>query len=611
MTTWKDSIPQIANGQPVNAGFAGAPDRALENNVRWLKEQLDALSAATSLHDFDQPLDSAVVVGAAVYWNTTRNRYELAKAAVTTDTETGYLVLAETAFVVGICDLKSSATVGNILLLGMGTVDLANVVDADLANGRYFLSSAVAGHLTQQQPSVGIPVLLRQGGRVVVSPLPTELLLSHTHFGVELYATPAGTAPVPEVGNPHVITVSDTEQPGWLPADDDSFQDLAPAGAKFGYNLAAHQALQQLWPPVPLSAASLAVERPPLALVDDILVPVLGETILGPAFVRVDANGIWWFSDCYNQAPWPADYVGSDSSSSLLESVSSDADACGPTRTMRLKLYFNHMLYANSNSVVTSLQSDSPSLQVLSCGGLSASSGDLKLLLDLALAITTTSATGYTVFKGLADNEFSAGPVTEGIIAGSDNLTLSSTASRRLTPGDVTTPLVHQGIITATVTTEPGDRELSPEIIKLESAKERHHNDTDIPYIGFSAGQSSRILLIFNVPAAGLPTAPQLRLRVLLLGSATGTLPELVMTRVTATRPEDADEVSMPGEDDITAVAFDAEQAVTADSYLELESTAFDITAGDTIYISLARAASDDYAGEVGLLRINGIISAE
>ena len=610
MTTWKDIIPQIANGQPVNAGFAGAPDRALENNVRWLKERLDALSAATSLHDFDQPLASSVAVGMAVYWNTTRSQYEPAKAAVTTDTETGYLVLAETAFVVGICDLKSSATVGNILLLGVGQVDLDNVVSAALANGRYFLSSSTAGHLTQQQPGVGIPILLRQDSRVIVQPLPTELLLAHSHFGVELYAMPAGTAPVPEVGNNHVITVADVDQTGWLPADDESFQDLAPTGAKFGYNLAAHPALQQLWPPVPLSAASLAVERPPLALVDDILVPVLGETILGPDFVRVDANGIWWFSDCYNQAPWAADYAGSDGSSSLLESTSSDAEACGPTRTMRLKLYFNHMLYANSNSVVTSLQSDSPSLQVLSCGGLPASSGDLKLLLDLALAITSTSAVGYTVFKGLADNEFSSGPVTEGIIAGSDNLTLSSTASRRLTPGDTATPLVHQGIITAVVSTEPGDRELSPEIIKLDAAKERHHNDTDIPYIGFSSGQSSRILLIFNVPATGLPADPQLRLRVLLLGSATGTLPELTMTRVTVTRPEDASSVSMPADGDIEAVVFDAEQAITADSYLELESTAFDVVAGDTVYIALARAVSDDYAGEVGLLRINGIISA-
>lgn len=608
MTTWINTVPQIVDGQPVDSRFAGAPDRALTQNVRHLKERLDELSAATALHDFDRPMADTVAVGMAVYWNESYSRYEPALAAVLTDPTTGYLLLAPSALVLGICDAKSNSTTGHVLLLGLGELSLTAVVTGTPTAGRYFLSSQTAGHLTKQQPAIGIPVLTYQAGKVFVQPLATEVLLSHTHFGIELYAKPAGYSPVPAVGDPHSITVPDADATGWLPANDDSFEGLAPTGAKFGYNLAAHPALRALWPPTPLGAVSLGIERP--AAYEDVLQPFVGETLLSDSYVTFDANGIWWYSDCFNHAPWPADYVADAGSSSLMESVST-AEACGPVRHMRLKLYFNRMLYGNADATVTSLRSNSAALQVLSCAGLAATSGDLQLLLDLGLAVTTATATGHVVFKSLEDNTFLTGPVLEGVVAGSDNVILSSTASRRLVPGDASSALVHQGITTLTVSTEPGERELSPEIIKLESAKERHHNATDIPYIGFSSGAASSILLIFNVPSTGLPVSPAMQVRMLLLGAVTGTLPALTMTRVAVGQPDAVNTgVAMPTDTDIASVALNTARSITADSYMEIRSDAFDVVAGDTIYVSLARSNSDGYAGEVGVLRINGVILA-
>lgn len=607
MTRWINAITHISDGERVNGTVAGRPDRWAENNLRNLKERLDQLSAATAIHDFDAPTSSTVVVGTPVYWNATNDRYEPAKAAYTVDAD-GQLTLADSAQVWGICDNKRSSGVGDILLAGLTTVDISAAVVGELTAGRYFLSGTTAGKLVKQQPAIGIPVLLYQDDKTFVQPLFNNFLLSQLNYAIELAALPAGTVVETEVGDPHEIDTPDPDAPGWLPADHAVFQDLAPEGAVFGYNLLADDDLLAIWPPSPVESARIAVERPPL--MENVIQPQIGETVMGPETVRVDANGIWWFNDNYNRAPWPAAYQNPPEGSSS-SSVSEDEDlgVCGPDRVLHIKLYFGRMQFANSNFAVTSLQSLNSALAVTNSGGLPATTGDLRLELDLGLAVDTEPVVGYSVLKGVDGETFQKGNVLEGIIANGDNITISATATRRLDPDDNSSALVYQGIATIAVSTEPGDRELSPEIIKLGNARERHHADTGIPYIGFPAGQPSQITLVFQVPITGLPASPVLVVRTLVLGSATGNLPVLKMNKVVLAIPEAVETaLAMPDDTDISTVVYDVAQGIAADHYVMVESAEIALTAGDTVYVTIIRSESDAYAGEVGLLRMDGVV---
>lgn len=607
MTRWINSVTHIVNGEPVNSAVTSRPDRWAENNIRNLKERLDQLSAATALHDFDAPTASTVVKGTPVYWNATSSRYEPALAAATVDSS-GQLTLADSANVWGICVIKHSAGVGDILLLGLTDADISAAVDAELEAGRYFLSGTTPGKLVKQQPAIGIPVLLYQDGKTFVQTLPNSFLLSRLDYAIELFALPAGTVTEIETGDDQTIAVADVDAEGWLPADHESFQDLAPEGAVFGYNLATHPELQAIWPPSPIESARIAVERPPL--VEDVMLPWVGETIMGPETVRIDANGIWWFNNNYNRAPWPVSYqnpsVGSSSSSSVVEE---DPSSCEPEHAMHIKLYFGRMQFANNNFAVTSLQSASDALVITNCNGLPATTGDLKASIDLGLAVGETPVTGYSVLKSVTGQSFQKGNVLEGLIIRGDNITVSASTTRYLTPDDATSDVVHQGIVEIAVSTEPGNRELAPEIIKLGNTRERHHAATGIPYIGFPAGVVSSVNLVFQVPLTGLPASPVLVVRTLVLGLANGDLPALTMTYVKTSIPEDVETaVAMPDDTDITAITYDVAQGIAADNYVMVKSGEIALTAGDTVYVKIDRADDDAYTGELGLLRIDGVI---
>jgi len=163
-------------------------------------------------------------------------------------------------------------------------------------------------------------------GTVVVNPDVKDFLEDHIHYSVNLVAMPAGDCDVVSDGSTHAVTTPDPTQQGWLPADHASFGGVAPAGAKFGYNMAAHPELQSLWPPLPMAAVLLEMQR---SSTDPMLQQILGR--VSSNFVTFDINGIWWMSDCYGQAPWPVD-CGSTSSAS--------SRSCASVPTMALILSF-------------------------------------------------------------------------------------------------------------------------------------------------------------------------------------------------------------------------------------------------------------------------------
>lgn len=608
MARWRELIRNIEDGQPVDAGNTNRPITDVQGNVAYLKSLFDAAELGTALFAREVGLEEECLVGYAVYWDAGNQRFARAKAAATVSNDTG-VELADTAQVVGIVYAKDTATSGTVLLLGYAEVDIAAAAAVDTPEaGFYFLSGVTAGGLTLQQPPVGIGVLFYDGhGKVLVNPQPRNFLEGHRHYRIELFARPAGTVTEPAQGDPHTISAADSDLPGWLPADDASFAGNAPEGAKFGYNLAAHTELQELWPPIPLTAATVFVERPSLTY--DVTANRLGATMLDSRMVVIDQNGIWWMSDEYNQAPWDTDY---DSGNSLYGSSVSYDTTHSPEQIMRIWLCFALATYANNRNVVTSLTPAAGSpLLITNCNGDTSSVGDLNIDVDLDLLLNDTSnEAGSKVIKTLDGLTLLTGYVTEGLLAGS-NVSLESSNQRD--EGDET---LHRGVVRINVDLEPTERELPPEVIKLEGALER--TGDDIPYIGLPTGRASAVRLRYNVPPTGLPTNARFKLRLLLLGTTAGTFPALAATFKVLPNPANAAAARVDlgdlTEQDLTltttAASFLADNVMRREtSVAEIAEEEYAVQAGDTIYVTISRD-DDAYAGEVGLVRMQCVIYA-
>lgn len=330
-------------------------------------------------------------------------------------------------------------------------------------------------------------------------------------------------------------------------------------------------------------------------------------------FVVFDANGIWWMTNCYNEVPWPTNFdnTGSSSSSSISSmSVSSSSSSaglaeCPVPQPMRLILSFVKMTFATDKTVVTSLQPavGSP-IVFLNCDGEPATTGDLKAGLDLTLSEDPDEVLGGNVVKSI-DNSLVVGKgfVIEGLLAGSSKVSLTGTRTRLSDPADPTSPLLYQGVVTVDVVVTPTETELDAQLTRLADARERFLFD-GIPSIGFPISSASAIRMKFKIPPVGLPASPKLKIRVVLFGRTTGTLPTLIMSQRVIARPSPTAILTTTD----TPMTFAAAVSVTADLAIEVDSSQFDIVAGDTVYVNLSRGAADGYAAEVGIIRVGGII---
>jgi hypothetical protein len=318
--SFQERVNHIVFGAPGRASSVSGPDRELESNIQYLKAIIDALQLGQAIYYRDAAIDPALEVGMPVYYNAANARFEAALAASQNDPATGTIVAADSADVWGIIAVKRTSSTADILLSGVAEIDISAAVDSGVSAGRYYLSAAQAGMLVQQRPAVSVFVLRSTGGStVMVNPQIKDFLEAHIHVQMALPAVPAGNCIIPAVGEKHVITVPDDSIRGWLPANHSSFGGRAPALAKFGYNLAAHPQLQSLWPPIPIEAVLLEMERSDSVNGQN---QVYGR--VSGNLVQFDVNGIWWMSDCYNEAPWPVDCStepGSESSSLSLSSV--------------------------------------------------------------------------------------------------------------------------------------------------------------------------------------------------------------------------------------------------------------------------------------------------
>ncbi len=605
MTSFPTRLRYISANEPVSSAVANRTAQVLDARTNYLREAIAALESYGLLVFDDAPIAETALPGHAVYWNVTTQRFEPALARVDRNTETATLEAASSSDVLGMVLTKTGPTCGTIALQGIAKfASLSNAVD-DVQPGRYYLSATEPGRLVRERPAVAVAVCYVLGSTsacdtqisVYVHPQARNFLEDHIHYQIDLVARPAGQHTPPMPGQAHVITDPDVSMQGWLPANHASFAGTAPAGATFGYNLAAHPELQAIWPPSPTSACVLEVYRRSIySPVGEESVVVAGRAL--PEFVRFDAYGIWWMTDCYDQVPWPTDY---DSS----EGESSSEGVC-PAPAMRLTLSFVKMTFATDKTVVTSLQPAAGQPIVFrNRNGQVATTGDLYASIDTSTSIASGEVYGGHVLKSVYGFTFGAGWVTEGIIAGSERVRLTGSRQRYLIPSNPSSDVVHQGLVSLDVDIDPADRELAPQIIKLGDALERYYKG--VLYLGLPANRNSALRMMFLVPSAGLPTSPKMKLRVTLLPPLTGTLPALSLSYYRLSRPP---AVLTEGD---TSLAFDASVAVTADNILEVESPLFEIAPGDTVMVSLSRAAdaTPAYAADVGVLRVAGIVTKE
>ena len=626
---WLNNIKHVTPGEPVEAGVVARPDRALADRTEYLRNRLDASELGRAVFDTDATIAPDVLPGQPVFWNATTQRYEKALAAVENNALMQTLVTVPSSDCVGLCFTKKSATLGDIVLQGIvrfapsqpGAVsDLGKAISGTITPGKYYLSSVEAGKLVKQRPPVTVTVCHVLGPKdacsadtpwVIVAPQTRDFLEDHIHYRFELVCRPAGTHNPTTAASSgrHTITSPSADREGWLPADHASFNGKAPTGAAFGYNLAQHESLSNIWPPLPIQAAAVLWDKG-LDHVGATEIP-LGENGL----CVVDANGIWWMSDCYGDVPWPAT-LSTDGTTDAESMPSQGSEPeCDRYEHMRVSVVFLRMVFGNDRSVVTSLQPDTNSpITVKNCYGVSSKTGDLYLGLNIQLIDDATEVSGGRVYKQITDNfRFRKGWVAEGLRVGTGPLTLSGTHSRVLSAAEKTalglpsgdTSLLHQGLVTVSYDDQLVEREISPQIIRLSDTVERLYQD--IPYLGFPDGQNSLLRVRLNVPGANLGESLNMKIRAQLFGRNTAVLPTMTMTYRILPRPA-AGGTALPVSD--TALTFTVPaSSINIDTAVEVESAAFAVQEGDTVLVTLSRnGASDDYGAEVGLLRMTGIV---
>lgn len=585
MSPWTSNVVYVTDGEIVDAGTTNRPTQTIDGNTRYLKDRLDAASVGQALIIYGATLSSSVLPGQPVFFNNLTSQFEPALAAVVTDPTTHALVIAPSSDVIGICYCKTSATLGDIVVGGRAQISLTNSVGASPAPGRYFLSSAAAGTMTLQSPSVSIPVcFLDTSGYVYVNPLTRNFLADHVHYAISIPCVPAGTTSPPSGSDPWAITSPNTSMQGWLPAS--SFAN-APTNAVFGYNLAADSALRAIWPPIPLSACYLLWDQG----------SGVGGTIVSTGnsgLASLDINGIWWFSNCQGEVPWPATY---NSTSPPTQPVHTTPPTCPFPQWMTMQVVFSVAVFATNKSVVTSVRPAANSPIVLTdLNGNVATVGDLQANFNLDLTVAAGNVAGPTVLKSLTNNQFQQGLVVEQLVAG-NGITLSSTQTNGSN---------YQGTVTVAVDTVPAAQELPAQVVKLTDAEPSNYQG--VPYISFPSDRSSSVCFEYLIPPAGLPVGPTLSIRMILLGFVSGTLPTLNVSYLRLPRPTANTPVNLPATTAVTALTITTNVAVTANQYVEATSAALNVNPGDTILVYVSRNAPDGYSGDTGLVRCGAVL---
>ncbi|KKN53289.1 hypothetical protein LCGC14_0603890 [marine sediment metagenome] len=613
-TPFERLLQHIIAGEAVSAGVTNRAPQQLGRRTQYLFDRLQLLAAGEALFYHDVNLEVAALVGHVVYYNPTTDQYERAIAAVDYNPAAGWFEIAPSSFVVGMVYSKTANDRGSILTVGaLRDFDLANTIDDPTVAGPYYLSMTTPGKLTQFKPPVSVFTLYNRGDDSFhFYPTPRDVLEDHVHYRYHLFAQPAGDHNCIEIADDdvHRVLNPDANLPGWLPADHPSFAGVAPAGAKFGYNLAKHPELQAVWPPTPADASH--VERN-------------GKGVPSNGAVRptvlVDANGLWWFDNCYGAAPWPPGYPDcfADSSSSPESSLSSVSgvqwDCLTPPEYMPdqaeqgldqmvLVLWFTKMVFKTDDTVVTSLdpRSETEPISVLDCDGEPGSTGKLCLAFDWSKLQEVYPSAGFKGVKNLAQAKILRGPLVTGVKPGLRAEIAGIGTEDEDWAYDDETGLYHGNLQIGLQSVQDVSEGLI-DLVAFNNVREEYDDVEKLFYFHFPSGRQSSFrgrihLPRINMTASATPDQLKLYLWFWFLSRQAGSsaVPTLIATYRRYPRPVGVQALPVPSaEQDIdTGGEWDPSIAFTAaKQYAEAATPALDAYIGDTIFFTVGWAGID------------------
>lgn len=584
MSNFSTLLRAVTDGDPVRAASVNIPDAQLLRLYEYLLARVESLENSAAIYRRGVVFDASVSVGMPVYFDSIAGVFNKAKAAASIIN--GVITTDDKAKLWGICAKKSSSTTGDILLAGVAKIDMSAAIDGTVTAGVYYLSGTTAGKLVSSEPPIGIPVLvIDSSGNVLVNIIANDLFGSHQHYKFALNCYPAGSASllvsVDGNGDPILpgewqILIPDADVIGWLPADHASFNDKAPAGAVFGYNIAASE-LANAWPPLPLAGATIEWFTGTATILPDL-----------ENLVQIDENGIWWMSAVDGNQPWPEDYGGTTVDGSPV---------------MAMRLWYSRPKFYTSGSVVTSLVAKEGSVITIRCvnnADEDQNTGDLEIDADLSLLLDTAQDTaGYIALKGLSNGKFTRGPVVSGIKSGSSNV---------LVTGDSTDANDYAvGRCTVTVSSSVTGYELPVLSVRLQGATEENYSD--VTALGFPDERKTSYRAEVSVPYGLEVDTVNVALRFWLLARANGTLPTLTLTARVLPRPDGSAEPLVLTDSAVSLTIPGA--AMTENTYVEVTSANIAATPGAVIQFTLERdaAGGDGFAGEIHVIRHSGVIT--
>lgn len=640
MPTWIDSIVPVGDGELVNQSVTNRSVNAIVNNLLYLKSIVDGGAGASvgpAIVSRGQRLSSSTAVGTPVWYNDATLQYEPAQAVAVQDPATSALVLGPQANCVGVVVAKSTTTLGDVLLAGQYAVDVVAAVGSPVTAGRYYLSAAAAGFLTKTRPPITVSVLYADGaGGVYVLPQIRDFFLGdHVHYNFDLVPEPAGATVPPAHAGLHTVTSPDTGVAGWLPAGHAIFNGLAPAGAKFGYNVSADAQLQAVWPPIPLTAYSVTVTKfnasalvsyADLVTLDFSIGPQGSAGPQGPGSIGSQgvqgAQGPPGSVDSWELAvPIAQAEIGDDAFAQPEQQLPKDLvwDAYVVTPG-----YVNVRLGTLTGAPVEippvlwevgvvkpgagATAVNPVGLVSIDANGiwwLSDCYGDAPWPTDLDTTVVGPAPTPADCPRdpnamsiNLAFSRLSFGTaqaqVTSLAPAADSPVTVRNAAG-----GDATAGALYLGLKL--------NRELDARVNQLSGVVEAN---AGFHYWSFPAGTAATLRGEVEVPALYVGANPSVQLRLLLYGTAFGTLGNLTLSCRRLPRPGGAPgtPATPPAAD--TTVALTTAYPVQAGQYVEALSAAIAVAAGDVLVFNLGRGTGDGYAGDIGLVRAQGVLAS-
>ncbi len=286
-------IDLIRDGESVSAAIANRPTRQNDQNVRYLRDVIEAALLGETVFARNKVVEVDVKVGMAVYYDYVSQTWKRALGGVETVSATGELRTTRASQVWGVIYRKLTSTSADILLFGTANVNLTEaILDTTITEGTlYFLSNSSPGSLTSVDQPVSVAVIQTAEEnadgthKILVNTSFQDLLKNHRHYRFSLEAVPAGTNVIPDLNGTHSISNPDATIEGWLPANHAIFEGNAPEGAQFGYNISVSQ-LNDLWPPVPVSNAIIEIVR------GRTIQPIRKSTLTWTGSTAIAANGV-------------------------------------------------------------------------------------------------------------------------------------------------------------------------------------------------------------------------------------------------------------------------------------------------------------------------------